>query len=277
MVNNFTSLQSLVQRKAAADIAGLSLTTENYTTAKSILEKPFGRKERIIFGHIQQLLKMQPISTNRSSNLWRLHDEIQANVGSLENLEVDGATYGVVLTPLVLRQLPTHIRLEWAKVGEGQEGNLAFYDEIRRRERSQTFDPMPDPSTSGGTRHPRVPESKKHDHKGGTGMTAAFLSRGSTSTKNNRATCVFCKRGHFSDQCPEIKDMNLDQRKEKIVRLGLCFICLGSQRLARNCQKHCYFCKGKHHAVLCQKCSSSIKEKTQFYIPRSGMTMTPTT
>ena len=135
VVNNFTYLQSLLQRKAAADIAGLSLTTENYTTAKSILEKRFGRKERIVFAHIQQLLKMQPISTNRSSNLWRLHDEIQANVGSLENLEVDRTTYGVVLTPLVLRQLPTHIRLEWARVGEGQEGNLTFHDEILRRER----------------------------------------------------------------------------------------------------------------------------------------------
>ncbi|KAK3707083.1 hypothetical protein RRG08_040403 [Elysia crispata] len=78
---------------------------------------------------------MQPISTNRSSNLWRLHDEIQANVGSLENLGVDGSTYGVVLTPLVLRQLPTHIRLEWARIGEGQEGNLTFHDEIRRKER----------------------------------------------------------------------------------------------------------------------------------------------
>ena len=169
---------------------------------------------------------------------------------------MDGTTYGVVLTPLLLRQLPTHIRLEWARVGEGQEGNLTFHDEIRRRERSQTFDPMPDPSTSGSTRHPRVPESKKHDQKGGAGVTAAFLSHGSTSTKNNRATCKFCKRGHFSE-CPEIKDMNLDQRKEKIMRLGLCFICLGSQHLARNCQKHCYLCKGKHHAVLCQKRSSS--------------------
>ena len=99
VVNKFTYLQSLLQGEAAAAIAGLSLTTENYTTAKSILEIRFGRKERIIFGHIQQLLKMQPISTNGSSNLWRLHDEIQANVRSLENLGVDGTTFGVVLTP----------------------------------------------------------------------------------------------------------------------------------------------------------------------------------
>ena len=86
VVNKFTYLQSLLQGEAAAAIAGLSLTTENYTTAKAILEKRFGRKERIIFGHIQQLLKMQPISTNGSGNLWTLHDEIQANVRILENL-----------------------------------------------------------------------------------------------------------------------------------------------------------------------------------------------
>ena len=124
MVNTFTYLQSLLQGEAAAAIAGLSLTTENYTTAKTILEKRFGRKERITFGHIQQLLKMQPISTNGSGNLWRLHDEIQANVRSLENLGVDRSTYGVVLTPLVLHQIPTHIRLEWARVDEGQGGEF---------------------------------------------------------------------------------------------------------------------------------------------------------
>ena len=56
-----------------------------------------GRKERIIFGHIQQLLKILLISTNGSSNLWRLHDEIQANVRSLENLGVDGTTNGLKL------------------------------------------------------------------------------------------------------------------------------------------------------------------------------------
>ncbi|RUS83530.1 hypothetical protein EGW08_008709 [Elysia chlorotica] len=66
----------------------------------------------VIFGHIQQLLKIQPISTKGSRNLWRLHDEIQANVRSLEHLVVDGATYGVVLTPLVLHQLHAHIRLD---------------------------------------------------------------------------------------------------------------------------------------------------------------------
>ena len=127
VVNKFTHLQTLLQGEAAAAIAGNSLTTENYTTAKYIPEKRFGRKEKKnIFGHIQQLLKMQPISTYGSSNLWRLHDKMQANIRKLENLGVDGTTYGVVLTPLVLHQLPTHIRLEWARVREGQEGNLPF-------------------------------------------------------------------------------------------------------------------------------------------------------
>ncbi|RUS68645.1 hypothetical protein EGW08_023593 [Elysia chlorotica] len=196
------------------------------------------------------------MSTNSSSKLWRLHDEIQANVRSLENLGVDGATYGVVLTPLVLHQLPAHIRLEWARVGEEQEGNLSFlldflHNEIRRRERSQTFEQT---LSSTGIHA----EYKKCSHRGKTGMTAAILSGG--SEKNSRTTCVFCKRGHFSDQCPDIKDISLEERKHKIMKLGLCFICLGNQHLARNCQRHCYFCKGKHHAILCQKRSSNKAE-----------------
>lgn len=140
-VNKFTYLQSLVKNDAAAAIAGLSLTAANYETAKSILLKRFGRKERIIFGHIQQLLSTSAETGATSpGRLWKIYDEIQAHVRSLENLGVGGESYVVLLTPLMLHQLPSPIRLEWARVGEGRKGDLSFLlafleGEIRRRER----------------------------------------------------------------------------------------------------------------------------------------------
>ena len=143
-VNKFSDLRSLLTGEALASIKGLALTAENYVTAKTILERRFGRKERIIFGHLQEMLSVNKLSTAANDSLWTLFDTIQTHVRSLEKLDIKGDKYGVILTPLILHQLPSNIRLEWAHVGEGHEGDLDFlleflYDEIRRRERSQTF------------------------------------------------------------------------------------------------------------------------------------------
>ncbi|GFO12118.1 hypothetical protein PoB_003862300 [Plakobranchus ocellatus] len=54
-VNTFSYLQSSVSGNAASAIREISLTAENDETAKSVLEKRFGRKQRIIFGDIQTL------------------------------------------------------------------------------------------------------------------------------------------------------------------------------------------------------------------------------
>lgn len=251
-INKFSYLQSLLVGEAASAIKGLSLTVGNYETAKDILRKRFGRPERIIFGHIQELLKNQASSskdsaTSSSSSLWKLHDDIQSHVRSLENLGVDGDKYGVFLTPLVLHQLPTVIRLEWARVGEGREGDLSFllsflYDEIRRRERSQTFD-----GRSG------FDSSSNNPPKGRPAAASALLAQNcsSFSSGKKQKRCVFCQEEHYSDQCAQILSLNFEQRREKIQRLKLCFLCLGPH-LAKQCKRVCFYCKGSHHAVLCK-------------------------
>ena len=143
-VNKFSYLRSLLTGEALASIKGLALTAENYVTAKTILERCFGRKERIIFGHLQEMLSANKLSFAANDSLWNLFDTIQTHVRSLENLDIKGDKYGVILTPLILHQLPSNIRLEWSRVGEGHGRDLDFlleflYDEIRRMERSQTF------------------------------------------------------------------------------------------------------------------------------------------
>lgn len=144
-ISKFTYLQSLLKGEAASAICGLSLTETNYDFARTILEQRFGRKERIIFSHIQALLNMSTPGRS-TSELWALHDSLQTHVRSLEGLGINGCTYGVILTPLVLHKLPENIRLEWARLGQGKEWDLEallqfLQDEITRRERSLAKQP----------------------------------------------------------------------------------------------------------------------------------------
>ena len=126
---------------------------------------------------------------------------------------VGGDTYGVVLTPLLLHRLPHDIRLEWARVGEGKEGDLSIlldfiYAEIRRRERSQTFDSF-QPGIQLQGRKDRVfssPQSCEIKPKAhATPSVAAFVA-----SENPYKRCAFCPGEHYSDQCSQIKDLDLD-------------------------------------------------------------------
>ena len=121
----------------------------------------FGHTERIIFAHIQDLLNISvPSSTTKSkfATLWKLKDNLQAHVRSLETLGVSGTQYGVILTPLILSRLPQDIRLEWARESKDKESDLDWLmnflqTEIERRERSQTFkDSVPIKSEENGIR-----------------------------------------------------------------------------------------------------------------------------
>ena len=146
-VSKFTYLQLLLRGEAKAAIKGLSLTSQHYKIACDILQKRYGRKERIIFAHIQDLMNIKVPTTSvksKASSLWALQDELLAHIRSLETLGVDGGQYGIVLTPLILARLPEDIRLKWAREGEGREDDLKWLmdflqRELHRHERSQTF------------------------------------------------------------------------------------------------------------------------------------------
>ena len=148
----------------------------------------------------------------KHSTLWNIHDDL-ASVRGLEQLGVGGDTYGVVLTPLLLHRLPHDIRLEWARVGEGKEGDLSIlldfiYAEILRRERSQTFDSF-QPGIQLQGRKDRVfssPQSCEIKPKAhATPSVAVFVA-----SENPYKRCAFCAGEHYSDQCSQIKDLDLD-------------------------------------------------------------------
>ena len=109
-INKFSYLLASLKDEAKACLKGLSLTATNYTMAKDILQRRFGRKEKIIQQHIQCLLNI-----SGEKNLWKLYDEVQVHVRSLATLGVDGDSYGLVLAPIILHHLPSEVRLEWAR------------------------------------------------------------------------------------------------------------------------------------------------------------------
>ena len=143
-ITKFSYLRSLLKGEAKAAVQGLSLTAAHYRIACDLLRDRFGRPERIVFSHIQELLNITVPKYPNASVLWTLYDDLQAHIRSLAAMGITGEQYGVVLTPLILSRLPPDLRMEWAREGEQHESELKFlldflHRELGHRERSQTF------------------------------------------------------------------------------------------------------------------------------------------
>ena len=245
-VTKFSYLQSLVKGEARAAIQGLALTGANYKTACDILLQRFGRKERIIFSHIQELLSIQVPRQPKVSILWKVFDSLQTHVRSLEALGISGEQYGVVLTPLILSRLPPELRMEWARDGSQREGDLKFLllflqQEIERRERSQTFQIQSELFEKN--------ICDEFNKKASVGTCSALHT--ATETKPE---CILCGRqGHTLEHCFSLTKAPVGNRKDILKSVGSCFRCLETTKghSFGRCRAKCARCKGKHHVLLC--------------------------
>ena len=241
-VSKFSYLRASLEGEPKAAIQGLSLTSAHYASACKILKDRFGRKETIIFSHIQKLFNLSVPSKCSVSALWKLNDDLQAQTRSLATLGIDGDKYGVILTPLILSRVPQELRLEWSRDGKGHESDLKFLlsfleKEIQRRERSQMFQESLGPSfkSSVEERRPRV-------------ATASALQ--ATSTVKPSKTCCFCGKNHPTEKCFKLSG-SIQVKKEKLKSAGLCFWCLLPGHIAKGCSVVCRKCNGRHHEIIC--------------------------
>ena len=74
--------------------------------------------------------------------------------------------------------------------------------------------------------------------------SAATLMSG---TPSSNPTCSFCRQPHTSVSCSKI--VNVADRKQALLRVGRCFMCLRRGHRGRECRSgsRCQNCNGRHH------------------------------
>ena len=245
-VVKFTYLLETLEDEAARCLEGLSLTDDNYDVAKELLHDRYGRKDKIIVHHIMALLELKTTSSTTTA-LQELNDKLLFHTRALENLDIKGNQYGVLLTPVILHSLPSEIKLEWARDADGHESDLDFLmkflkSEITRRTRSGL-----DAKSQGST------------------STAHALVSGPVTASDKSSGCpiVTCgKTGHSAVRCFKItKEKSTDKRLSLIQKSGLCIRCLTPNSSHDLCQARCGQCQGRHHVLLCTEESKKSKQK----------------
>ena len=265
-VTKLTYLRSLLKGEAKKSVDGLALTSESYAATCELLKQRFGRKDLVIFSHIQALLEMSPSPIR---NLQDLVDALLVHVRSLESLGVTGESYGVILNPILLSRLPQEVRLEWAREAEGREADLDHLikflkKEVDRRGRSCAYAGL---TTAGQSAAQTESRSATRPERGvRRGARRSDAERGTAAGQLRPATrlasaaalhtagvvCAFCgKRGHEGAQCHAFLNLDVHQRAQRVRALCCCFACLKVGHRAKDCGLTCSRCGGKHHKLLC--------------------------
>ncbi|KAG1701185.1 putative leucine--tRNA ligase, mitochondrial [Nymphon striatum] len=71
-------------------------------------------------------------------------------------------------------------------------------------------------------------------------------------TNESNVKCIFCgETDHESYACPEVKEMSVQGRCERVKTIGACFNCLKKGHYVSVCRSsHCKICKKNHHTLL---------------------------
>ena len=244
----FSYLKSYLDGEAALTVEGLPLTEANYEDAIEILHTRFGKKQKIITKHMNELRKMTPCRSGEVSQIRFTYDKINVHVRGLQALGIDPDHYGSLLIPVILEIIPEEIALHVSRQSSRDIWSITELLDIIRMEIEARE--MRDQTKMEKKQSGRIGTGQKVNINQGT--TSIFVAKSEVRPKQG-IECYFCKGGHFTSDCTKV--VNLSERKGILKRDGRCFRCLRIGHLAKECpnEKSCRKCRGKHHASICEK------------------------
>ena len=244
IIDKFNYLVSLLEGSALRSIKGLAITEENYQAALDILQERFGNSQQIISTHMDELLKLQPCTSEKSSQLRYMYDKVSVNVRGLEAMGIRSEQYGSLLIPVIMCKLPIDVRLQIARNTKKDVWVIKdllelIRKEVEARELSEHVKVTNEVKRSPNTNAKNV------------GSISSLLAQGGQDKGSVMIKCAFCTKPHYSASCETVS--NLKDRKDLLRRDGRCFVCLQFGHRGSQCSRQCRQCNGKHHQSICER------------------------
>lgn len=235
------------------------MTDGNYDAAVELLQNRFGRKDIVISAHMSKLLNLAPVRRSSDvSALRQLYDECEIQIQSLESMGVHSDTYGCLLCPVLLQLIPEDIALAYTRKsdpnGEWKVPELIHFlqNEVQSRERALQL------TRPGNTQRDILPNNRpvckpapSYDRKPKSWSMPSATALHTASIAPQ--TCIYCDSpNHQPEHCP---DSSVPARKEKLRKLGRCYVCLGPKHIAKFCKVKsvCNLCGRRHHQSVCDQ------------------------
>ena len=93
----------------------------------------------------------------------------------------------------------------------------------------------------------------KHVREPGKAGIARSASALQVNARAGQQKCAFCEQHHDPDACQDASRLTVEERRQRLLASGCCFLCLRPRHIASTCesQRTCAVCHRKHHELLC--------------------------
>ncbi|XP_055923477.1 uncharacterized protein LOC129953942 [Eupeodes corollae] len=257
-LEKFNYLESVITGDAKKSISGFTPSEKCYEAAVGLLQERYGSTEKLIDNHIQQLVSLSTVrDRNDTSGLRNLYGTVVSCTRSLTALQVPTSNYYVMLRSILLRCLPTALRIEYHRQEES-----AVKEEESNDTSSNNGSAL---SHIGGGEVKDILRFLKREleslEKSGVTHTNSKVRTVAQSTASSLVTvnevevaCIFCKMNNYKTKdC----DSNISiANKRQILRSGgRCFRCAKAGHSSKKCRSgkflSCNKCKGRHMSSMC--------------------------
>jgi len=239
----------LLEGVAARSIKGLTLSEGNYN-AIDLLKKQFGKPQKIIDAHMDELLKIFNSTVDKPYTLRSVYDQVNVHIRGLEALNMKSDQYGTLLIPVIRSKLPSKVKLRIAREATDEVWKINDLMEVIKREVEARE------ACDGVKTKPQI--------KTNINPIAHTPTAGTFVTQGTGVHCAYCRGLHYSASCDKVKDIKA--RKDILLKSGRCFNCLKANHKLKDCRspKTCRNCRQRHHQSIY---SSSLSAEAEPFVP----------
>ena len=241
-IQKFNYLKSALSGEALQLVAHIPLSTSNYKVALKSLRKRYNIKRLIINSHIDKILQLKPLVNESAVELRKLMVAFEENLMALDALNVKGGD--PYLIRFLWQKLDEESRKQWELhcPGTDLETLDEFKDFINKRVRA--LESYIDPSTQN--KSSQKTSFSREIHRQKTHFPAP------QSYKATIETCPCCNEAHKLFMCKKFESLNVKDRKNVAYNSKLCFNCLSSGHVTKDCKSKssCKKCQARHNTLL---------------------------
>ena len=234
-VEKLAHLKSYLEGDALLTIASLAVTGPNYAPAKKLLSDRYDDDESIIDAHLTQLNNLQPVrNINDVQQLRRFQLKVEQHIGALGSLKVAKTSFGVILTPNLLRKIPDQLQRKWFEDPLNKITSIDLFlkflkENTEALERFSRLKPVDDPAKQGNKNPQQQQQSVKPPPSTAAALTTLSEPPAARQTRARLpSSCPICDQtAHKPSSCP----LTVDARRQMLARKNACFNCLRTGHL----------------------------------------------
>ncbi|XP_055588800.1 uncharacterized protein LOC129741119 [Uranotaenia lowii] len=233
--DKFCYLRSAVTGEALQAIASVDITAANYDIAWSTLEKRYENRKLLVKSYLDSLFSIEPMRKESYDSLNMLLSEFERNLQMLQKVGENPGQWSTLLVHMLCSRLDQSTLRQWETHHCSKE--VPLYDDLMCFLRNHCS-----MLESIAHRRPERPESSEQRFKFGVSNPAV----------PSQIMCPFCgDMFHIAFRCTKFLKQTVGERSESVKRARLCYNCLSSGHLARDCVKgYCHHCGMRHHSLL---------------------------